>query len=127
MEGCILSSCHIRVSEETKRKLDNIRYGETVEGKYGYRKKMQYNDLIKQMLNNDYFESQDRINFAMIQHICSHVLNPVQYDSPHVLIQHVIDYLKLYVATSRDNKGVAIYNDVISYLTKTINQFKDDW
>lgn len=125
--GVNMVSVHIRISDTTKKKLDNLRHGQTVPGKYGYKKKMQYDDLIKQMLDNNYFESQERIKFAVIQNICGHVLQPVSYDSPHVLLQHVLNYLNLFVATSKDKNSVDSYKHLIEILNVVVDKHKSEY
>jgi len=106
-----IGSVHIRIDSKLKDKLDRLREGQTTNGKYGYKRKVHYNDLIKDILNQECSFLEMQFKYSTI---CSMV--NVDYDIEDT-VNKFKDCLEFYLKTHNTNNYLyPFYNDLFNYL-----------
>jgi len=115
-----MGSVHIRIDDKLKEKLDGLREGKTTEGKWGYKKKVHYNDLILKWIDEErsYLESQTR--YGLIRSLLE-----FDYGVDSVL-KDFIKVLDFFLRTHNENLcNYQVYKELYEILVQFQSKLED--
>jgi hypothetical protein len=102
---------HIRIDSELKKKLDGLREGKTAKGKYGYKRKVHYNDLIKDWIGKERSFLEMQSKYSMIKNLVDY-----NYGIDSVL-NDFVKVLEFYLRThSPDSHHYDVYKNLFQIL-----------
>lgn len=120
MEVNNIGSELIRISPVVKNRLDKIRDGKTVKGRWGYERQMKYTDVIVELLDNDWASSAEKSILGIVRILVEHEIWSPNTTDPYKLLNLVVDYLQLWLeraSLSRHPRDYPIYKEIYDLLS----------